>query len=458
MAQFRNLFPNLTGDDFLAPASSIPSNIANEAKISLWAQHGDDTIIPASKLPNISIGEVHPIQLTATDAAPTATNLVAFLNAFAGTPTIIATEGDVFIVTGAGTESANVVTYLYTNATDKSFGSAVTNGTAVNGDFHQIASSAAGVSAITGGVNLTNNGGNTTGSVTLDLDATLVDITSIAPATGLDLTIGSTASDEDTVINGATLDLNSAGAVTIDATTGGVAIGADAGDIGITSSAGAVNITSSTGEIDLTGSTIDINGSTVITGAGAGEVNINNGISITTGTAGILALAASGPGTVRVSGTGITAGTDLAPNVLAVGADGDLMTTTIDSGVGAYSATSNALTDSAAQTVAVDLNSYVVIPRLSQDSTYTFTLTSPAAGNWIKILNKGNFANAQDVTDGDASAVNTTKTANLRIATINLGAGNIFAGGGTDTSIVLDDVTANFELIYDGTHWNVFTT
>lgn len=495
MANYRNVFPNLTGADFLAAASSATN--ANEAYVYDWAQHGNTDRLPANKIPNIAIGDVHVILLTNAQTAddggtPAISDVVTLLNSAAGAALNLDVfhEGDTAIVTGTTSTGTTGDTLTLIYVTGGEAGKTPGSGAGfIAGDFRQIATSATGgVTSLTADNSLTVSA--STGAVTINLDndihaAEAATTFTVGRATdgassptnqataiaGTGITVTSTGTGELDITSGGAVDINAGGtsAVTID----GASVGAT-GSISSTVSSGSASIsaTASGNVAAVSGTTVNVTGVTGITGNTTVTGTFTSTSTTILGSAAAAAVTVgNATGATTINGIvsfpteeGVaTAGNITTTSKIAVlGSSGALEHRTLGSiGVGAYTATATQPTNTATQSIAVTANSYVTIPRQSQNTTITFTgtaISAAAAGSWIKIFNKANLANAQDVTDGDATVANSLKTGNLRTVTLAGFTASTIAGAGADTTLVLDDFTANFELIFDGAVWNVFTT
>ncbi len=208
MAFYRNLFPNLTGSDFLAPSASNTSS--TQEFVYDWAQHGNTDRLPLNKLPELPLAHVFTYtdpSTAGTTATPRtgAQALDAFVSAYDA-----ATAGDLFVALNPG--DLAIITYVPDNGAPST--TAITQqlyvgamvaagGTPSASDFRTISPEASTavnslfanadsniiLSAMSDGTELT---GAQTGSLHIRLDGTLADITSISPESGGDLTFGNT--------------------------------------------------------------------------------------------------------------------------------------------------------------------------------------------------------------------------------------------------------------------------
>ena len=158
--------------------------LMGEGQVASWAQANDRGRIPTSKIPDLSIGDVHTITLSNAETSndngtPSTADVAAYLNTTDGAadiaPDTTVQEGDVFIATGTANSGGaatpgNTVTFLYTGQGDKTAG--LTGGFLAS-DFHQLASSATSgvqsISEVVGGqINVDN--GSTDAMINLALD------------------------------------------------------------------------------------------------------------------------------------------------------------------------------------------------------------------------------------------------------------------------------------------------
>ncbi len=453
MANFSTLFPNLQDNlDFTVGDATGSAN-----QIYGWAQADDTTVIPSSKLPNLSSGTVFTGTSTSATAALALADFVAAFNAATGAAAGVVngitvpagstiTAGDRAIITDANAGGAETETYIYVGA------DVTAPADIVVGDFRDLTHSGDVVDTITEGANIALSGGTEivtgtrSGAVTVALDAALIDITSIVPASGADLTLGTVTANEDTIINGATVDINSAGAVTVDGsqvTFGTFDIGATTNNINVQFNALNYNV-SSTGvnfndaEGNTAGFNVNSTGNTSISGnfssfSGTGQTTIGS-----TGSNTIL----QGAETRLAAVTSVIEhGTDAEPNVLGIGADGRLQTVGVVTGGGAY--TVNPLTDAVSQSIVE--NQVNLIPTLATTGrTYTIAGDLPT-GTWVKIVNR---------------AANSTNQATI---SLNQNTGSVdqefLDASTTPTTLVLNDTSANFEIVkVTATEWAILAT
>ncbi len=523
MAFYRNLFPNLTDSDFLAP--SVSNSSTTQEFAYNWAQHGNTDTIPADKLPDISYGDTWTYSGADFDlaafitswngAATTGTAFPTGLNNDQADGSLALHNGDVIIITDTTPDPDLVATYLYTgsqsylggnDSTRSPGGSAADSVDVASGNFHQISTSASGVSGIIGGNSIGVTG---SGTITVNLDDSIhasdgTDTTPKVFTVGRDVDTQGTPVAQSTTIAGTGVTIDSAAVATLDGATGasvtsaavsavtggtGATITATTGELDITASAANVDInagttvaidagstaslTGATGlslaatanELDLTaGGAIDINAGTNVTIDAGGE---DTNVTITSGGGGGVAslnydvdnhinVSASGvliDGTLTLDGLG-SGTTDLTAgnNVLVVDSSGVVGERNVANlGVGAYTPTTVA--DAGAGTPATaSVTTSNVVMFIEQQTAAALTLTVPTpgtAGTWIKVVNNANL-NATTNADGQAT---------LTTVTLTTGSNDDFVGVGTsDALLQLDDQTANFELISDGTRWNIMAT
>ena len=447
MANFSTLFPNLQDNlDFTVGDATGTAN-----QIYGWAQANDSTIIPASKLPNLMAGQVYTG--TATAAATSGAALTAWVTAFnAATATAAGTNdgitvaagsqispGDTLIITdSAGDTETYVFVGTQTTAPADIAGTNAANFRDIShtGDVVDlITPNADGNILVTG----TGAGGGFLGQVGLQLDSTLTGISTISNAAGQALGLG--ISTAITNVNG--LNVVVAGQTEIDLTAPTVDINAstaatiDSASIALTSTGtgvSAIDINSGGGiDIDSAGdiSIETTNGGFEVNAAGvAGTVSIG-GSQATTITGGANLSLTAIASELRVAGTGITAGTDEAPAVLGVGADGRLQTVNVVTGGGALGYAT--VPDTAATTLTTaQLNGVIFIGSQSQAATITIPATT-ANGTYIKVINNSGRADT------------------------TLSSSNSFVGT-ADTTLVLNDTSANFELIFTAAGWAVLSS
>ncbi len=468
MANYRNLFPNLTDSDFLAPGSSITN--ANEAKIYDWAQHGTDGAnlikIPLSKLPDLELSHVFTFNDPATTgSASTPRTDVNALDAFraaydaatSGTDPsnlfVNLNPGDLVIVTfipdNAQASVTDVSEFLYV-------GAQVNAGAAIPGsgdtDFTRIVqSSADAVNSIAtqgatdtnitlfrdGGSEIGADGSAQTGMVEIRLDTALKGITGInntGTATGL--TVG--ASTATLALAGSTVGITSAAAATITGTSVSVNGNATFNDDVVIGATGNANNESLTvhGNVTLgdddqtTPTSVTLNGQVLLVDEESAA------------TAGVISAGTTGS------------------KVVVLGTGGAIEHRTLGPAeVGAYTISDEAIATNA---VTAELNQVTVVPRQQADLTINLpAAVAGDAGSWIKVINNINLAVQDDVDNSRTNgAVNQLVDipANQHQITITAPAASLFAGGSTDTDLVVDDLSANFEIIWDGAKWNIFTT
>ncbi len=415
MANFSALFPNLQSNlDFVDVDGGTDDGNGSSGKVVYWAESDDSSVIPTNKLPNFSTGNIFTGTSTQTGDANALDSFIAAFDA-AG----VATEGitvavgetisagDRAILTDAGGETE---IWIYIGA-DVTADATASSGQIVAGDFRDLSHTGDVVDTLQAGTstNIVLSGGTDlgagvrVGAVTVDLDADITGITSInGGADTTALTIG----------NSATTTLGLATTGELDATAGSVDI----------NSAGNITADTTNGSIEMNAA--GANGSFSLNANTSGVITASSNLSLT-------AIASE----LRVSGTGITAGTDAAPNVIGVGADGRLQTVNVEVGGGplseryAYGAT----TDTGAHTQAA-FNTVVYVPTQSQQQIITLSDgTAPDNGTWLKVINNSGRADLR---------VNTTQG---------------FLGTG-DTFVIFDDTTANVEFIYTTDGWAIIAS
>ena len=435
MANFSTLFPNLQDNlDFTVGAATGSAN-----QIYGWAQADDTTKIPKNKLPDISLGHTYTFT---TNAATEALAIAAYTTLFGnggGTEANGAITGDVLdagdlvIITYTGGATTQMLHLLYT-------GPQVTAGTNTPVDANFV--------NVTAGVTLTAGTNTSVGSdgTSIDLNASIAGITNINTTAATNLVLGNAGAsiniDSTTFdVDASNVDFTSTGAFAV---TGGAnqivsltAGGGAGGELDLTSNgtgASAIDINSSGGiDIDSAGnvSIETANGEFAVNAFGAnGNVTIG-GSQATTITGGANLSLTAIASELRVAGTGITAGTDAAPAVLGVGADGRLQTVNVVTGGGAYGYAT--VPDTAATTLTTaQLNGVIFIGSQSQAATITIPATT-ANGTYIKVINNSGRADT------------------------TLSSTNSFVGT-ADTTLVLNDTSANFELIFTAGGWAVLSS
>ena len=454
MANFSTLFPNLnSGLDFTSGSAT-----GTATQIYGWAQADDTSVIPLNKLPSLTLGHTHTYTTTATTHPAALAALVsAFGNAGqvnAGITVAVGTvfdAGDILILTNGSSEFES---YLYTGS-QKTAGAGAAGDSLVSGDFVDITNAGDGVTTLTGGTNLNTTGNLTEGNVTVNLDASIAGITNINTTAATNLILGNAGAtlniDSSTFdVDATSVDITSTGNAVLAAGNNSLATlsaGTGAGaEVRITSqgtgasavhvnSSGGVNIDAS-GDVDITAAHFDVAtsgllqlSSNIATGTAididatqaAGTININ-----AVGSTGVGSIALnSGAGELRVAGENIgTTGTTAAPLVLAVAENGQLTTANVTTGGGAQ--TVNLLTDADSQSITS--NAVNVIPTLATTGRSFAVAGGLAIGSYFKIVN-----NPANVTNQ---------------ATIVLNGSETFLGASaTPGSLVLNDNTANFEVI-----------
>ena len=514
MANFKDIFPNLTSDDFIAAAAALGTDNRTAAekaggaeKVDTWAQHGSSALIPAYKLPDISYGDTWTFS---GDAGGTAGvfDLAGFVTAWNGGadsgtafPTGMTNDqsngalalhnGDVVVITDTDAAEATpepvTLTYLYLGSQSFIGGASSNRGTptvdVAAGNFHQISSSTSGVSSVAGGNSITVTG---SGSVTVNLDDTIfasngttstpktftigraadtqtVPVAQATAINGTGITLTSSGNGELDITSGGAVDINAAGAASVDGTvatlTGSTSSTVSSGSASISATAsGNVAAVSGT-NVNVSGIT-GITGNTTVTGTftSTSNTHISNAASATTTIGNDTT-----PGAVTIHGavtlSDVAASTDNSGNIdsndtILVVESGVVRSKTLASvGVGAYSTAGSAETATSTAGTAV-VNQVYIIPAKTIGA---YTLTLPAAGTagrWIKVLNNANIISATNVYKDAASNAG----ANLKTAvSLGTGTGQI-AGNGTDATFAIDDNTASFELIDDGTNWALIVT
>ena len=228
------------------------------------------------------------------------------------------------------------------------------------------------------------------------------------------------------------------------ATAGSGTIGAGTAGLSISTTSSAVSalsISASNGGVDIDAGS----GAQIHSGTAGIEINHDGSITATSGSANNISLVASGTGRILVSGTGLTGtgSTAAAAAPIGITSTGQLVTGV---NVGGGAMDTDGTTETATTTgETADANAVYFIPRKTI-TAYTLNLPAAgAAGSWIKIVNNSNLSSSNTFDDTPVTAV-----------TIGTGTGQI-AGNGADASMLLDDPTANLELISDGTRWNIIS-
>ena len=489
MANFSTLFPNLQSDlDFVDVAGLTGNGSANS--IANWAQSDDTTVIPPSKLPNLMAGQVYTG--TATAAATSDLALTAWVTAFNAATAAVAGTND-GITVAAGSQISPGDTLIITDSTGDTetyvfVGTQTTvpaNLAGTNATNFRDISHAGDVVDTLGTTGSTGNiviGGTAAGSVfvgqaTVTLDSTLTGITSVTNATGAAIGIGQ--SDAVTNINGLTTAITggSAGRITNTAPEFDVtASSADSNAIHLAAASGGVqidanNYTVGTFAVGNTSANVNVQYNALSYNVASSGVNFSNAEGATagfnvnsTGNTSIGGNFSSFSGTgqttigVNTSGTFIasdsitgTGTTAAAAAPIGVLASGEIVTG-VSVGGGAQKV--DGTTETATTTgETADVNAvYFIAPK----TIAAYTLNLPAAGtagNWIKIVNRSNFKAGNVVKDPAVATGADLKTT----VTLSTATGQI-VGNGTDSTFVMNDTTANFEMISDGTNWNIIAS
>lgn len=277
--------------------------------------------------------------------------------------------------------------------------------------------------------NITDDGTTVVvGGTTLDVNAA-VDID------------GATFALDTTGTTATSIDINSGGGIDVDA-SGSIAIES--------SSTGANAIRLATTMANTVANNIDINSAGGIDiDAGSAGITMsttgNGDVSVEAGGTGNLTLSGA-TGELRIAGAGINTATDLEPLNLVVGANGQVMTSTIgDSGFKFVGLNSDG---SAAISAAITANAgdLAVLHNLGTGSVSldrrTLTIPSnPNRGDSIKVANLSTTG-AGSGTNRWVIRTGTTGTFTVHGTTIQNTAG-----------FVLDDNTASFEFVYTGTNY-----
>ena len=453
MANFSQLFPNLQGgidfDDATASGDLTAAQgdgsqlIAKFAQVSNVIEADPTHKIPAKLLPDTKLNDA--FQYTAAGA--TITTFATAWNAGTATgitpaPTgAVLHNGDIVQVVDSTPNPDTMTTYVYTGD-DSTFS---TGPDVAAGEFIQI-STAVGVTSVASSgnnnvsVNSTVDGSAQNGAITIDLDSSLTHIASIENESGVAFGLGN--QNAVSTLSGAATNIIAAGEIDL---TG------NAVDINATAAAtinGATVDLAASGLLQLSsnlasGVAVDIDASQA-----AGTININ---AVGTTGAGSIVIDA-GDGELRIGGEDIQNGTASVSRVLGIGAQGQLTTANITVGGGAQAV--DGTTETATTTgETADVNAvYFIAPK----TIAAYTLILPAAGtagNWIKIVNRSNFKAGNVVKDPAVATGADLKTT----VTLNTATGQI-VGNGTDSTFVMNDTTANFEMISDGTNWNIIAS
>ena len=467
MANLNNLFPNLTGiggagasdgsveilGDFInAPAAlggderSTAEIAAGRQKVENWARHGSSDLIPSYKLPNIAIGDVHT--LVATDGLTTdddgvisIADIIAILNSDANLLTVgheVGTanafdafhEGDVVIATGTtngGTlGDGATLTFLYTNGAQAGLTPGDGAGFAA-GDFHEIASSATGgVTSLTANNSLTVN--QSTGAVQIELDDNIhAKIGSASFVVGRNDDGETVPTLQSTSVIGNSISIDSETSATVDGQTG----------VTVLSGGGAVALRAT----DTTNGNVTVTAGNDFTATVTGDTTIG-GANISVGVSGDshVDITASGvlvDGTLTIEDLSGAAGTDavVGDDILVVNGSGVVSQRNLANLGGGRYTVFNTIVDGATGTIQPAQHNGVVLI-LAQAAATNVTIDPPAdaseTGHWIKLIN-------------NSGRTDVTLTGTFLET--------------TDNTIVLDDSSANFELIWTGTNgWALITT
>ena len=467
MANLNNLFPNLTGvggagesdgsveilGDFInAPAAlggderSTAEIAAGRQKVENWARHGSSDLIPSYKLPNIAIGDVHTIQLddsetTNAQGVPSITDLVNYLNSAAAatdiSPLEAFHEGDVIIATGTiqageagktpGAEfDGSTLTFLYTNGDPAGITPGAGAGFAA-GDFHEIASSATGgVTSLTANNSLTVN--QSTGAVQIELDDNIhAKVGSASFVVGRNDDGETVPTLQGTSVIGNSISIDSETSATVDGQTG----------VTVLSGGGAVALRAT----DTTNGNVTVTAGNDFTATVTGDTTIG-GANISVGVSGDnhVDITASGvlvDGTLTIEDLSGAAGTDavVGDDILVVDGSGVVSQRNLANLGGGRYTVFNTIVDGATGTIQPAQHNGVVLI-LAQAAATNVTIDPPAdtseTGHWIKLIN-------------NSGRTDVTLTGTFLET--------------ADNTIVLDDSSANFELIWTGTNgWALITT
>ncbi len=211
MANYRNLFPNLTGADFQAPDFTRVNG--NESYVVDWALWNSTTLIPYNRLPDLSSNALELFQFTEADPTNANNGLAAYVASFnANTDTgtgssgftagTTLSSGDSLVLTivdsdtGTGGDTGGTFSYIYVGDTK----TADATETIVTGDFRAISNSFEGVSSITAGAGITLAGTEDDGSFYGNV--TITSAPSIAPYTVQDVTAAHNAADGEVIALG----------------------------------------------------------------------------------------------------------------------------------------------------------------------------------------------------------------------------------------------------------------
>ena len=211
MANYRQLFPNLTDADFLAPG--VPKTNGNANYVVDWAEHDNTDHIPYSKLPDLSSNGLQSADFSAAGATDV-TALAAYVASFnanaaqAGVSNYTAgqtlTPGDTLVLTVTDTTPATptVTTFSFIFVGDGTDTPVTADGTATIavGEFRDITSSSHGVISIQAGAGIQLSGTESNGSFFGDV--TIASTPSIAPYTVNPATAAEAVADGEVVVLG----------------------------------------------------------------------------------------------------------------------------------------------------------------------------------------------------------------------------------------------------------------
>ena len=462
MANFSALFPNLQDNlDFTVGSAS-----GNDNQIYGWAQANDTTVIPLAKLPRLQLGHTHLATATDTTAADALASYVAAFNT-AGTANngitvtvgTVIDAGDILILTY---NTNDIETYLFTGGQETATSDGATSTIAAS-EFRDVTTAEGGVSSVAGGTNLNTTGGATTGNVTVNLDAAIGGITSINNASTDALTIGhaTLASAGNLTLNGDTLDINvNDGGLDVDVAAGGMNFLATDGNVLLqtngASSSATIQATSAViqNATGLTASRVTCNndGVTIIATGVGDDVSItaNDEVNIAGVTARLRTGNAAADASVQVSATGVA--------IAAPGAADTVAITANATGNISLGATANITLPSSGNEsfLSVDSSGNIHTNASIAPGTYTFnTIVDGATGSIPTTQHNGVFLIADQSQAIDITIANATAAGTWIKIINNSGRPDVNLSGTfletADDDIVLNDTSANLELIWTGT-------
>ena len=165
MANYRQLFPNLTDADFLAPGAAKTNGNANY--IVDWAEHDNTDRIPYAKLPDLSSNVLHTYTFTQADPSSDAAGLASYVASFNAnavqtggsgyTAGATIAPGDTLVLTvvdsdtTSGGDTGATYSFIYVGASKTAAAGVLPANDIAVGDFRDISDSHHGVTSITAG-------------------------------------------------------------------------------------------------------------------------------------------------------------------------------------------------------------------------------------------------------------------------------------------------------------------